>query len=760
MWEGVSNWSTEAMTTNQESFQRVSSGGGVTTAPEKPFHYTYLKEFRVEQCKLFLQHKCTQHRPYTCFYWHFMNQKRRRPIRKRDGTFTYSPDVYCAMYDENTGICPNGEDCTCLHRNAGDTERRYHLRYYKTSTCVYETDSRGFCVKNGPHCAFAHGPHDLRSPVYDIRETTGEVEEDRLLSPLVGSLEREKGVLVDDPRWHDSSFVLTYYKTDICKRPPRLCRQGYACPFYHNNKDRRRGPKLFKYRSTPCPNVKVNDEWSDPVHCEQGDQCCYCHTRTEQQFHPEIYKSTRCNDVQATGYCPRGPFCAFAHDDKELSAPRELTEEPMGMENVTTILESTDIITLPQPIGSQRPSSAATPTHPDIPPFQRAPGAEVRSKSLGEEDSQAYIRKQLHAIDSDISLEDSEKQRRKQNLLRLSFGSLSAAAAAGFSPDSQFQPGSLPSSVSDALEIIGQSLEDLTIEELDPNVQLSGGGIDMGMTDTENLNTSTLGQSPVAHGFLQTLQSPFSTSLSYNTPLGPLSPFSAPQSLQSSFGVQTTPTSPLTSAAMSPVPGQSRVMTMAQIVTQSSGGGMKAPSSPQRPTTMIPEKQEIHSLKEEIKQSRAHLSSWQDSWKQAKQACDAWRKEAEEASSRASKEKERSAREKEELESQIKQLRDQLYSTKSLRVLAEGVNLLQLPLSELEDLRSKIRRDLDRLDSSINARRAMLCLHCNELPRSVLFQPCQHCLLCQKCAEALHEPICPHCNARVAQKVTVLIPSL
>ena len=103
----------------------------------------------------------------------------------------------------------------------------------------------------------------------------------------------------------------------------------------------------------------------------------------------------------------------------------------------------------------------------------------------------------------------------------------------------------------------------------------------------QNLNTSTLGQSPVAHGFLQTLQSPFSTSLSYNTPLGPLSPFSAPQSLQSSFGVQTTPTSPLTSAAMSPVPGQSRVMTMAQIVTQSSGGGMKAPSSPQRPTTMV-----------------------------------------------------------------------------------------------------------------------------------------------------------------------------
>ena len=69
--------------------------------------------------------------------------------------------------------------------------------------------------------------------------------------------------------------------------------------------------------STPCPNVKLNDEWGDPAYCDQGHSCCYCHTRTEQQFHPEIYKSTKCNDVQQTGYCPRGPFCAFAHDESK-----------------------------------------------------------------------------------------------------------------------------------------------------------------------------------------------------------------------------------------------------------------------------------------------------------------------------------------------------------------------------------------------------------------------------------------------------------
>ena len=46
----------------------------------------------------------------------------------------------------------------------------------------------------------------------------------------------------------DTSYVLANYKTEQCKRPPRLCRQGYACPQYHNSRDRRRPPKRFKYR--------------------------------------------------------------------------------------------------------------------------------------------------------------------------------------------------------------------------------------------------------------------------------------------------------------------------------------------------------------------------------------------------------------------------------------------------------------------------------------------------------------------------------
>ncbi|KAK6029824.1 hypothetical protein OSTOST_04053, partial [Ostertagia ostertagi] len=293
----------------------MTSGESKSAVVEKTHHLHYLNEFRVEACPLFKQHQCQQHRPYTCFNWHFANQRRRRPQRKSDGSFNYSPDIYCDKYDENTGICPDGDECVYLHRVSGDVERKYHLRYYKTAQCVHPTDSRGQCVKNGAHCAFAHSSADLRQPQFDQHEAG--------FSTTVDGDGRDRtSFVIEDPLWHSQDHVLSCYKTEQCRKPARLCRQGYACPFYHNSKDRRRPPAICKYRSTPCPAAKTVDEWLDPELCEAGDSCQYCHTRTEQQFHPEIYKSTKCNDMLEHGYCPRAVFCAFAHHDSELHVQR------------------------------------------------------------------------------------------------------------------------------------------------------------------------------------------------------------------------------------------------------------------------------------------------------------------------------------------------------------------------------------------------------------------------------------------------------
>lgn len=42
-------------------------------------------------------------------------------------------------------------------------------------------------------------------------------------------------------------------------------------------------------------------------------------------------------------------------------------------------------------------------------------------------------------------------------------------------------------------------------------------------------------------------------------------------------------------------------------------------------------------LREELRQAQQSLSSWHDSWRQAKAACEAWKNEAEEVTTRASR---------------------------------------------------------------------------------------------------------------------------
>lgn len=95
---------------------------------------------------------------------------------------------------------------------------------------MYDTDNRGFCAKNGAHCAFGHGQNDLRNPLYDIHEMTLhnsslDDQENNMMNGFSNSLDKDRNALNEDPRWQDTAFVLSNYKTELCKKPPRLCRQ-------------------------------------------------------------------------------------------------------------------------------------------------------------------------------------------------------------------------------------------------------------------------------------------------------------------------------------------------------------------------------------------------------------------------------------------------------------------------------------------------------------------------------------------------------
>ncbi|KAM9392202.1 putative E3 ubiquitin-protein ligase UNKL [Pholidichthys leucotaenia] len=791
---------------------------------EKPTHYTYLKEFRTEQCPLFIQHKCTQHRPFTCFHWHFLNQRRRRPIRRRDGTFNYSPDVYCTKYDETTGICPDGDDCPYLHRTTGDTERKYHLRYYKTGTCIHETDARGHCVKNGLHCAFAHGPHDLRPPVYDIREIQAqEALQNGQLGSADGIPDLQPGVLAsqamiektltEDPRWQDTNFVLANYKTDQCTKPPRLCRQGYACPHYHNSRDRRRNPRKFKYRSTPCPNVKHGDEWGEPSKCDSGDGCQYCHSRTEQQFHPEIYKSTKCNDMRQTGYCPRGPFCAFAHVERipsteetmsslltaiQSSSQSQLGSQPYpecpvsewnsvgncsggGGSNAAssngqvscsnswsvTASSGSDSLSPVRPRSLTSSSLCSESTTSCVPSpmcsYPRAPGFEREDQIKNKDQKLMDQEKTQNAVFSAVNPLASSFTSSITSSLASSVGSDTSSPTTLSTMNAKatpFYPGSntVESVIGSALDL---NFSDINVASLDKELEEQDSSA--GLTSRRVLG----GSAPVNIPGSLARSSSFNSSSSLSTsPLSSLSQ-SLSQSLLSAtvsqqnqpstaiakqeHGLLGTPTS-LSQNSLGLNGGASSIWDFV------SGSFSPSPSPVFSSLTSTSSSggTDVTRLIRELEEAKRKIKQWEETWHQVKQACEACQKDAHEAKEQAkTAEAERQLAEQkwEETERKLKELQGDFdaacRSPGGTPLLRSYGDLEQLPLSKLHSIQSQLRNDLDLVDGVIYQLQSKKCVVCQKHDRCVVVQPCQHYVLCESCAPSKAE--CPYCRAKIAK---------
>ncbi|XP_068278692.1 putative E3 ubiquitin-protein ligase UNKL isoform X4 [Nyctibius grandis] len=734
------------------SVSRAVPRGGGSPQTEQPTHYTYLKEFRTEQCPLFLQHKCTQHRPFTCFHWHFLNQRRRRPIRRRDGTFNYSPDVYCTKYDETTGICPDGDDCPYLHRTTGDTERKYHLRYYKTGTCIHETDARGHCVKNGIHCAFAHGPHDLRPPVCDIRELQAQetLQNGQLgcgegipdLQPgILASQAMIEKILSEDPRWQDTNFVLAGYKTEQCTKPPRLCRQGYACPHYHNSRDRRRNPRKFKYRSTPCPSVKHADEWGEPSRCESGDSCQYCHSRTEQQFHPEICCSSSPSVTSSSGstssLSPLGPLCR----------QRSLANGILCSESSTS--------------GVSSPTSS----YPKAPGFER-------------EDQGFFFFQAKHRSFPAENQQKINEQDNKQNHLSVFSvvnplaSSITSSLASSVGSDSS-SPTTISAisakafpfySGSNTVEsVIGSALDlhfnDVNVASVDRELEDQEGS-DLGLASQRLLGSSAPVNIPGSLVRSSSLHS--SSSLSTSSPLSSLS-----QSLSQSFVSSTTAShhqqpQPLktehsmlgTSASSHNSLGLNGVTGSIWDFVSGSFSPSPSPVLSSGTTPSISSNSsgnELTRVRQELDDAKRKLKQWEESWQQVKQACDTWQKEAQEAKERANiadADKQLALQKKEEMENKLKKLKAQLAACLSttLPYTKNYGDIEKIPLPKLLSLQNQLHLDLETIDEVIFQLQSKKCVVCQEGDRSIILNPCQHYVLCDHCAAAQEE--CPCCKKK------------
>uniref|UniRef100_A0A671SER2 Putative E3 ubiquitin-protein ligase UNKL n=1 Tax=Sinocyclocheilus anshuiensis TaxID=1608454 RepID=A0A671SER2_9TELE len=492
--------------------------------------------------------------------------------------------------------------------------------------------------------------------------------------------------LNEDPRWQDTNFVLANYKTEQCTKPPRLCRQGYACPHYHNSRDRRRNPRKFKYRSTPCPSVKHGDEWGEPSKCESGDSCQYCHSRTEQQFHPEIYKSTKCNDMRQTGYCPRGPFCAFAHvESKHAHGNVFSVVNPLASSITSSITSS-----LASSIGSDSSSPTTLSTmNAKATPFY--PGSNTVESVIGSA-------LDLNFSDINVASLDKELEDQDNNGLGLTRQRLLGGSAPVNIPGSLARSSSLHSSSSlsaSPLSSLSQSLSQSLLTGMasqQSHPQAPPVKTEHGLLGTSTSTQNSLGLNGGAGGIWDFMSGSFSPS-----------------------------PSPVFSSLTSSTVGSSSA-DIGRLL------------------------RELDEAKRKIKQWE---EAWHQV-KQACEAWQKDAHEAKEQAKLAEAERQLAEQKQKDTERKLKELQgdfDVLCRSPNTPLLRSYGELDQLPLPKLRSIQSQLRSDLDLIDGVIYQLQSKKCIVCQKHDRSIVLQPCQHYVLCQNCASGKME--CPYCKTKI-----------
>lgn len=186
----------------------------------------------------------------------------------------------------------------------------------------------------------------------------------------------------------------------------------------------------------------------------------------------------------------------------------------------------------------------------------------------------------------------------------------------------------------------------------------------------------------------------------------------------------------------------------------------KQQPSPQltSPLALSGSQADIDKLSQELSAAHVKLASWEQAWTKARQACEAWKKEANQAESRARK------AEQERLELSLKLEKTPQIGTEDgdggaigersyLEILNKSSDIEKEPLTILKQIQQQLRMDSERLDRVIYCREWLHCVVCKVERRCMVTCPCNHCIVCENCSITLIE--CPQCHTQISQKIRI-----
>jgi hypothetical protein len=160
--------------------------------------------------------------------------------------------------------------------------------------------------------------------------------------------------------------------------------------------------------------------------------------------------------------------------------------------------------------------------------------------------------------------------------------------------------------------------------------------------------------------------------------------------------------------------------------------------------------------------NKSKLAQWEEGIAQARGACEAWKKEAEEANRKTKileDDRIQAIKQRDEAVQQVSKLKaelDHLRGNPFLHRLNQVNELDSLPVTLLKTMQNQLRLDMETLDKIIYQHTAVKCVVCQEKNRNVAVLPCNHYVLCEGCAAK--QVSCPFCHTTISQRTNMLLP--
>ncbi|KAL7069049.1 hypothetical protein ACR3K2_05820 [Cryptosporidium serpentis] len=142
-----------------------------------------------------------------------------------------------------------------------------------------------------------------------------------------------------------SNEELGEFRTKLCTDHIKSkCLDPDTCFYSHCSAWQRRNPYKYKYSSVKCPDIDflrkgIKGRMSLACRCRKGRICPYAHTKEEELYHPDTYKTKICNSYPD---CKRY-YCPFSHGEDDIR--NTINQDYDKNWGVTSEVETSDDLT-------------------------------------------------------------------------------------------------------------------------------------------------------------------------------------------------------------------------------------------------------------------------------------------------------------------------------------------------------------------------------------------------------------------------------